>query len=395
VREFLEGRARVTLDVPKGKAPCLARETTNRARQPPQSTNVSSPVRAPLKNRGKELAGPDDETGDNGYYGSRKPFTAHEDSDDAFEPAVLPSRYQSRQRTLDELGPPISRDVRYDESGLNDIHQDVVAVFMQQAKELDSEIRNREGLKRAIFSDREYREMAMSWTTSVAKMYKIRGIDKSKVDKYGVRFANLVEHYHAQYQDMMQHDSNAGTTKAQAQATGPGKHNTVNLVSSDVEMDHPLAAGFGDDFDDAFAGPSGANDGVALDDDEDLASDHDLDDDFDPTLDPTLDADNWHAELQRLQGQADERESERIQTEYTRSKKKSQTSRESWLRGRRRSRSSSSAGRGNYGSGYYNKRKTQARKKTPVSTRRRGAGPARGGAGAGAGRSNGIATMPH
>lgn len=234
------------------------------SRRPPPSTNISSPVLAMSKKRkaGSTISGYVDEEDEetmsgfsghglhrNGY--ERDDFVVSDeeaDEEDAFE-AVPPRRQlppsRQRQQTLDELGPPISRDARLEEAGIDEIHQDIVHAFVDKASEVEENLRNRHGLRRALFTEQQYREMAIRWTTSVAKMYTIRGVDTTKVDLYGAKFAALVQKFHNQYLEMM------GKSRYPA-ATVASKNNkteVVDLISDEEDYGMKDGAGFGDEED--------------------------------------------------------------------------------------------------------------------------------------------------
>jgi bloom syndrome protein len=148
---------------------------------------------------------PDRELHANGYEKDDFVVSDEEPEEDAFDPPRSHHRPQPqrRQQTLDELGPPISRDARLDEAGLDEVHQDIVQAFVEAAHEVEENLRNKHGLRRALFTELQYREMAIRWTTTVAQMYTIRGVDKSRVDQYGAKFASLVQQFHTQYREMM------------------------------------------------------------------------------------------------------------------------------------------------------------------------------------------------
>lgn len=231
----LEGTHRLRLEVGRAVLPSARPRNKGRAAdldespsgasksrrlgRPPPSTNVSSPVSGLSKKRkGKSVmatvADEEDEDGEgdadpwlhaNGYAKDDFVVSDEEAEEDAFAPRFPHRRPppRRRQQTLDELGPPISRDSRIDEARLDEIHQDIVHAFAERANELDESLRNRHGLRRPIFTEQQHQEMAIRWTTTVHQMYTIRGVDKTKVDLYGARFAALVRQFYTQYQEMM------------------------------------------------------------------------------------------------------------------------------------------------------------------------------------------------
>ncbi|OIW35158.1 hypothetical protein CONLIGDRAFT_567655, partial [Coniochaeta ligniaria NRRL 30616] len=251
---FFSGQRRLELRVrlhedpapaaaPKKRAP-RKKKTDDASRLPP-STNISSPLKAPARKRKAKvpvLDAEDEETDEeptgplhaNGYEDDG--FVVGDDdlSDDGFEPvrsSMAPPR--RRQQTLDELGPAISRDARLKEANLNEIHEDIIPVFVDAAKTLEEQLRNKVGLRRNLFTEQHYREMIIRWTTTVAKMRRIPGIDAEKVDSYGQKFIPLIKRYHLQYQEMM--GEAPAPTIGKSTRTVSGNHECIDLVSSDEE----------------------------------------------------------------------------------------------------------------------------------------------------------------
>lgn len=172
----------------------------------------------------------------NGYERDNFVVSDEEEEVDAFDPPRPPPRppTRHRQQTLHEAGPPISRDRRLDEAALDEVHQDIVHAFVDRAQKIEENLRNRHGLRRPIFTEHQYREMAIRWTTTVAKMYTIHGVDKSKVDQYGAKFASLVQQFRAEYQEMMGQPARPFS----AGELGPGrkkKREVVDLISDDED----------------------------------------------------------------------------------------------------------------------------------------------------------------
>lgn len=232
-----------------------AASKTTRSRGPPPSTNVSSPVAGLSKKRkGKSPStttpdGRDDsdegEDGPdlhpNGYERDDFVVSDKEDDEDAFEPRRPPP--QPRQRRLDELAPPISRDPRLDEAGLDEIHQDIVQAFVEKAQALEESLRNKHGLRRPLFTEQQYREMAMRWTTTVAQMYTIRAVDKTKVDLYGAKFTALVQQFQDRYEEMMGRKVEPFSPVEMA-ASKRKKREVVDLISDDETSSVDTRRGF-------------------------------------------------------------------------------------------------------------------------------------------------------
>jgi bloom syndrome protein len=141
---------------------------------------------------------------------------------------------QQRQQTLDELGPPISRDPALDDAGLDDMHQDIVQAFVERAHVVEENLRNKHGLRRPIFTEQQYREMAIRWTTTVAQMYTIRGVDRSKVDLYGAKFASLALQFQEHYQEMMGQEAQSFSAADMAPRRKK-KREVVDLISDDED----------------------------------------------------------------------------------------------------------------------------------------------------------------
>jgi bloom syndrome protein len=255
---FLSGQKKLELYVRLNEEPAPApkkRAPRKKKTDVPPSTNISSPVMAPARQRkAKAPAVPvldaEDEESDeeptgplhaNGYEDDG--FVVDDDlTDDDFEPvrsSMAPPR--RRQQTLDELGPAISRDARLVEANLNEIHEEVIPVFVDAAKKLEEQLRNKNGLRRNLFTEQQYREMVIRWTTTVAKMRRIPGIDAEKVDNYGQKFVPLIKQYHSQYQEMM--GESPAPTIGKSTRTVSGNHECIDLVSSDGEDEDAEPAG--------------------------------------------------------------------------------------------------------------------------------------------------------
>lgn len=266
--DFLSGRRKLELIV-QASAAAKPKPKAKKSRAPP-STNVSSPVRGgAAKKRKAQKAVPgvvleaDEESDDeaasdgddeeptgplhaNGYADDGFVVGDDEESgdDDGFAPAKphhnLPRR---RQQTLDELGPRISGDARMDCASIDEIHQDIVPVFVDVAKQKEEEIRNSMGRRGNLFTEQQYREMVIKWTTTLDKMRRIPRINTENVDKYGTKFLPLVKQYHSQYMEMMGATAPAA---AKTSRTVSGNHDLIDLISSDDD-DDPYGM---DDYDD-------------------------------------------------------------------------------------------------------------------------------------------------
>lgn len=278
---------RVDEDMDEQELPTLQR--------PPTSTNVSSPVRATKKRSSKKVLptliadyeepssdGPHGPLHANGY--ERDNFVVSdnvepEEGEDAFEP-VRPSRRgpssratrpQHRQTTLYDtlshtqqsqtlsqhlatLGPPIDartmQNPRY--AQLDEVHQDIVDAFVEEVKVFEEEFRNRNHMRKPIFTETQYREMAIRWTRTLDAMRAIPDINQDKVDRYGAKFIPLVERFWGNYREMMvgeRYDNPAvagdededesprrtGNGKGGNKKGGGGGNEVVDLISSDED----------------------------------------------------------------------------------------------------------------------------------------------------------------
>lgn len=227
----------------------------------PASTLVSSPVRrgAVKSRKGKAVASlfddeaiaEDDEPDDlehdpvlhyNGY--EQDDFCVPDDEEDYFEPVRKTAIKSRRQRTLEELGPPISRATG--DGVLDDVHGVIVAAFLDDAKKLEEELRNNKGYRRPLFTETQLRQMAIGWTTTVDQMRRIPGIKTENVDKFGTKFIPLVLRFYDNYREMMGQDDDdgamatipgtAGPSSTRRAATEP-QSDIIDLVSDDDEED--------------------------------------------------------------------------------------------------------------------------------------------------------------
>ncbi|CAD0082716.1 unnamed protein product [Aureobasidium vineae] len=178
-----------------------ASKAANKGQQYP-STNISSPVQA----------GP-----------SHEDYGDSEDEDDAFEP--VRTDMNSRSRNQRELGAPITRDEAL--YNLDEVHQDVIAAFVQQAKEQLLELMKKKKLRQQPFSDTMLREMAIKFPRNLAAMKGIRGIDNAKVDCHGASLLPLIAHYKKQLDEMQ---------GSEDKPYDPN-HATVILIDSDDDQD--------------------------------------------------------------------------------------------------------------------------------------------------------------
>lgn len=259
----------------KGRAAIDAHEELAR----PASTLVSSPVRrgAGKSRKGKTVAtffdeeaiAEDDEHNDlehepalhyNGY--EQDDFCVPDDEDDYFEPVRKTAIKSGRQRTLEELGPPISRMA--DGDTLDDVHEVIVTAFLEEAKNVEERVRNNKGFRRPLFTEAQLRLMAVRWTTTVDQMRRIPGIKSEHVDKFGAKFIPVVKQFHENYREMMGqgNDGAMATIPGTAGPSAPRRaaepqSDIIDLVSDDDDEED-------DDYEDPgvpskyFGGPGAA-----------------------------------------------------------------------------------------------------------------------------------------
>lgn len=199
-----------------------------------QSTYVSSPIdkrkaRA-RKDRIVNGAGEFDLTfngeSNDGFVVSDDEEEYENDSDDGFEP--LPSHRPAKsaastQRKL-TVGPPITTGKQFKD--LSEIHQDFVNGFVKEAKQVEEHIRNKKELRRPLFSEKDFREMAINWTITIERMSRIPGVDPDKIKEHGPKLLPILTRYHNMYREIMGDDEG-----------GESAQDIVDLISSDFEMD--------------------------------------------------------------------------------------------------------------------------------------------------------------
>ncbi|KAL2890045.1 Bloom syndrome-like protein [Ceratocystis lukuohia] len=192
---FINGRKKLMLsinlgaDKPKLKAKGKKKE--------PTSTMVSSPVR---KGKGKEViinvsdeSFFESETEPEKLHSKRGMLETDEGDDDAAFDPPGPSTSRAHKPTAQQQSP-------------DPIHEDVIANFVDEAQRLEEGLRNTSGLRKALFSQNDFREMATRWTTTLNAMSKIPGIDKTKVRSHGDKFLPMLRMFREQYETMMDGD---------------------------------------------------------------------------------------------------------------------------------------------------------------------------------------------
>lgn len=246
-RDFLLGRRKLMLTIQvddekpfgaKGKK--ASKKGKEKETPAVQSTYVSSPAE---RRRGRRVVESNDEDLGmtiNGYANDGFVVDDYvedgEEEEDAFEPlprhrpakppskGVLKAASKAHSR---KLGPPIPTDTRIED--LPELHQDMVYNFVQEAQRLEEQIRNKKELRRPLFTERDFREMAINWTTSLDEMSCIPGIDPDKAKEHGPKMLVILRRFHTMYKEMMNPGAEASTSNQEQEI--------VDLISSDAEMD--------------------------------------------------------------------------------------------------------------------------------------------------------------
>ncbi|RDA94471.1 hypothetical protein CP533_2296 [Ophiocordyceps camponoti-saundersi (nom. inval.)] len=254
-RLFLTGQRKLMLTIQVSEEPKASKSTkaksktankTSKAKKsrespPVQSTYVSSPTMDRRQSRIWQWGSGDEEDGlpttSNGYVNDgfvvsdEEMREAEDDGDEeAFEPLPKhrPARPAARSvvgpRSKKPLGPQITVDERL--GSLSEIHQDLVNAFVLEAQKVEERIRNAKELRRPLFTERDFREMAMNWTTSLDKMSGIPGIDVQKVAEHGPKLLPLLRQHYDLYQQIL--------------AAGGVDEDIVDLISSEMEADDDM-----------------------------------------------------------------------------------------------------------------------------------------------------------
>ncbi|KAF5656928.1 hypothetical protein FHETE_10727 [Fusarium heterosporum] len=231
-RSFLSGQRKLMLSIQVSEAGAPKKAPKSRAKKGSKasaeeevsnvpSTYVSSPVGRQKKSR--TTASDRENTTTSAYSWEGAGFVVDDDYDDAFDelPQHRPARPSSRTS-----GPPIPVNTGLED--LDEIHRDMVESFVREAQQTEEKIRNQKSLRRPLFTEKDFRLMAIQWTTSTEKMRRIPGIDPEKVKEYGPRILRILEKHHNHYQEAM------------GPSSGGQGQDVVDLISSEVEMDDDL-----------------------------------------------------------------------------------------------------------------------------------------------------------
>ncbi|KAJ6783555.1 hypothetical protein PWT90_07709 [Aphanocladium album] len=169
-----------------------------------------------------------DEEDDDGEEGAFAPLPSH-------RPAKPSSRAKQKQpatkaKATKPFGAPIQSKKRLET--LSDLHQDFVAGFVQEARKVEEHIRNKKELRRPLFSEKDFQEMAINWTTSIERMGRIPGIDPDKVREHGPKLLPILRRQRELYKEVT---GSKGEDDQDAGEDSDG--DIVDLISSDIEFD--------------------------------------------------------------------------------------------------------------------------------------------------------------
>lgn len=228
-----------------------------------QSTYVSSPV-GKRRVRMQLVDSDDDELpvtshgyANDGFVISDDEAYEDEDDVDAFEalPSHRPAKPSSKQKQSatktkpsKPFRPPIVSKRRLED--LSDLHQDFVNGFVQEARKVEEHIRNKKELRRPLFSEKDFREMAINWTTSIDRMGRIPGIDADKVREHGPKLLPILHKQYELYKEVTGEEEEEEEEDAQDSRNG-----IVDLISSDIEFDDDDDDGAAEDTSHYFAPP--------------------------------------------------------------------------------------------------------------------------------------------
>lgn len=242
--------------------------TKKKAAEEAPSTCISSPVRGGARQSKKaksvmnyldvEAIAEDEEEDDldprgpchdNGYEQDGFVVADDDDEDDYFDAPVPPPPRQRRQRTLDELTSHNSRAAP--EPVIDDVHENIIGLFMEEVKKLEEETRNSRGLRKPLFTEVQLQQMAVRWTDTLDKMRRIPDIDSDKVGKYGPRFIPLIKAWHNKYLEWTataEDDAMATIPATAGPATSrrgppPQPEDVIDLLSDDEDDEDYEAPG--------------------------------------------------------------------------------------------------------------------------------------------------------
>merc|ERR1712093_105717 len=221
-RDYMTGKHKVylTVEVPSSS---LANQKTHNVQKYPTSTMLTSPISAAAR-RSKSSNLPSKGTG----Y-ERDDFVVSDDDgdhEDAFESVETPSS-RVRIMPVDKFAGPITTDQRM--ADLSDIHLSVVLEFVQKAKVLEEQLRNKVGARRPFFTESNFRDMAITFPNSVEAMRQIPDINVERVDAYGKSFLPLIKQFQNGFTEVM----GGRREQDQDEDMDTNHQNVIDLVTDD------------------------------------------------------------------------------------------------------------------------------------------------------------------
>ncbi|PVH88433.1 ATP-dependent DNA helicase [Cadophora sp. DSE1049] len=196
-RDYMTGKQKIylTVEVPGSS---LANQKSQSVPKYPTSTMLTSPISAAARRaKPNNLA-----SKSTGY--EQDDFVVSDDDDDyekdAFE-SIKEPRSRARETPIDNFAGPITIDQRL--ADLSEIRRAVILEFVQKAKILEEKLRNREGARRPFFTESNFRDMAISFTTTVDAMRQIPDINVERVEAYGKSFIPLIKQFQNGYDEVM------------------------------------------------------------------------------------------------------------------------------------------------------------------------------------------------
>ncbi|QUC17931.1 uncharacterized protein UV8b_02172 [Ustilaginoidea virens] len=236
-RMFLSGQRKLmlTIQVDDDKVSRTSKSkprkpAKKKGKEPDNSAMLSTYVSSPMERRGRGARRMESEDEENmprtalGY--ANDGFVVSDEDEEAFEP--LPKRGRANPPAKNKKppplrpGPPIVTNRTMED--LCEVHQDLVNGFVREARKMEEHIRNKKELRRPLFTERDFREMAINWTVSLDRMMRIPGVDAEKVQEHGPKLLPVLKRHHDLYQQIVE-----------AGDGGQDEQQVVDLVSSDLE----------------------------------------------------------------------------------------------------------------------------------------------------------------
>lgn len=219
-------KVHLTVEVPGSS---LANQKSQGVPKNPTSTMLTSPISASArKSKATNLASKTTR-----YV--RDDFVVSDDDDDDCEEDAFESMKETRSHAqgtpVVDFAGPITTDQRM--AGLSDVHHDVVLEFVQKAKVIEEKLRNKVGARRPFFSESNFRDMAIGFTTTSDMMRQIPDINIDRVDVYGKHFIPLIKQFKYSYDEAM------GDNREQDQDgdMDTNHQNVIDLVTDDEGVD--------------------------------------------------------------------------------------------------------------------------------------------------------------